>query len=169
MPVARRRPAAGRAALVRDEARARRRLDELDRRSRPNAAARFLRICETVSFAHAKRHRPLRPQAGERDARRFRRGAGDGLGRGARDRRERRSRCRHARLHGPRAGAGAIVDASTDVFALGAMLRAILPSNVPRPLRRDLRESVSGRARRIATRPCARSANDIANWLDGQP
>ena len=44
----------------------------------------FLRICETVAFAHAQGDRPPRPQAVQRDGGRVRRGAGAGLGHRAR-------------------------------------------------------------------------------------
>ncbi|HEX3578498.1 MAG TPA: hypothetical protein VHY33_08030, partial [Thermoanaerobaculia bacterium] len=60
---------------------------------------------------------------------------------------------------------GAIVDASTDVFALGAMLRATLPSNLPRPLAAICaKASADAKSDRYAT--VRALANDIANWLD---
>jgi len=63
---------------------------------------------------------------------------------------------------------GAIVDASTDVFALGAMLRAILPSNLPRPLAAICaKASAAAKHDRYATVHAL--ASDIANWLDDQP
>ena len=63
---------------------------------------------------------------------------------------------------------GAVVDASTDVFALGAMLRAILPSNVPRPLAAICaKASAAAKDDRYAT--VRALASDIAKWLDDQP
>jgi serine/threonine protein kinase len=63
---------------------------------------------------------------------------------------------------------GEIVDASTDVFALGAMLRAILPPNLPRPLAAICaRASATAKDDRYAS--VRALANDIANWLDDQP
>jgi serine/threonine protein kinase len=63
---------------------------------------------------------------------------------------------------------GAIVDASTDVFALGAMLRAILPSNLPRPLAAICaKASAAEKVNRYTTVPAL--ATDIANWLENQP
>ena len=65
-------------------------------------------------------------------------------------------------------GARKVVDASTDVFALGAMLRAILPSNVPRPLAAICaKASATAKDDRYAT--VRALASDIAKWLDDQP
>ena len=40
----------------------------------------FEQVCQTVAYAHARRRDPPRPQAGQRDGRLLRRGAGGGLG-----------------------------------------------------------------------------------------
>jgi hypothetical protein len=63
---------------------------------------------------------------------------------------------------------GAMVDATTDIFALGATLRAILPSTLPRPLAAICaKASASETTNRYAT--VRELANDISNWLDNQP
>jgi serine/threonine-protein kinase len=128
----------------------------------------FLRICEAVSFAHANGivHCDLKPENvmlgdfGEvlvmdwgvaRES-----GANDSLIAGTRG------------FMSPEQEQGAIVDASTDVFALGAMLRAILPSKLPRPLAAICaKASATEKEDRYATVPAL--ATDIANWLDSQP
>jgi len=144
-----------------------RRLDEL------NAPAAellrvFLRICEAVSFAHANGiiHCDLKPEnvmLGDfvevlvmdwgiaRET-----GASDSTIAGTRG------------FLSPEQEQGASVDAATDVFALGAMLRAILPSNLPRPLAAiAAKASAVAKHDRYAT--VRALASDIANWLDDQP
>jgi serine/threonine-protein kinase len=144
-----------------------RRLDEL------NAPAAellrvVLRICEAVSFAHANGivHCDLKPENVM---------LGDfgevlvmdwGLARA--------TGAREAIIAGtrgfmsPEQEQGAAVDTSTDIFALGAMLRAILPSNLPRPLAAICaKASAAEKADRYAT--VRMLADDIANWLDNQP
>lgn len=63
---------------------------------------------------------------------------------------------------------GTSIDASTDVFALGAMLRAILPAKLPRPL-----AAICAKATAPVQRdryPSVRAlANDVSRWLDSQP
>jgi hypothetical protein len=63
---------------------------------------------------------------------------------------------------------GSSIDASTDVFALGAMLRAILPAKLPRPL-----AAICAKATAPAQGdryPSARDlADDVSRSLDGQP
>jgi serine/threonine protein kinase len=144
-----------------------RRLDELNA---PTAELLrvFLRICEAVSFAHAGGivHCDLKPEnvmlgdfgevlvmdwgvAREK-------GASDAIIGGTRG------------FMAPEQEQGAIVDPSTDVFALGAMLRAVLPSNLPRPLAAICaKASAIEKADRYAT--VRELANDIANWLDDRP
>jgi serine/threonine-protein kinase len=144
-----------------------RRLDELNA-SATELLRVFLRICEAVSFAHANGivHCDLKPENvmlgdfGEvlvmdwgvaRET-----GASDALIAGTRG------------FMSPEQEQGAIVDASTDVFALGAMLRAILPSNLPRPLAAICaKASAAAKDDRYAT--VRELASDIANWLDNQP
>jgi serine/threonine-protein kinase len=144
-----------------------RRLDEL------NAPAAellrvFLRICEAVSFAHANGivHCDLKPENvmlgdfGEvlvmdwgvaRET-----GASESMIAGTRG------------FMSPEQEQGATVDASTDVFALGAMLRAILPSNLSRPLAAIcVKASANAKEDRYAT--VRALASDIANWLGEQP
>jgi serine/threonine protein kinase len=128
----------------------------------------FLRICEAVSFAHANGivHCDLKPENvmlgdfGEvlvmdwgvaRET-----GASDSTIAGTRG------------FMAPEQEQGAIVDASTDVFALGAMLRAILPSNLPRPLA-AICAKASASAKDDRYESVRALANDIANWLDNQP
>jgi Serine/threonine protein kinase len=60
--------------------------DRLDRwmassRDLPERLGVFLRVCETVAFAHAAWRRPPRSETGKRDGRGIRRGAGSRLGR----------------------------------------------------------------------------------------
>jgi serine/threonine-protein kinase len=144
-----------------------RRLDEL---SAPAAELLrvFLRICEAVSFAHANgiMHCDLKPENvmlgdfGEvlvmdwgvaRET-----GASQSLIAGTRG------------FMAPEQEQGAAVEASMDVFALGAILRAILPSNLPRSLAAICaRASAIAKEDRYAT--VRALANDIANWLDDQP
>jgi serine/threonine-protein kinase len=144
-----------------------RRLDELDA-SVADLLRVFLRICEAVSFAHANGivHCDLKPENvmlgdfGEvlvmdwgvaRES-----GASDALIAGTRG------------FMSPEQEQGAAIDASTDVYALGAMLRAILPSNVPRSLGAICaKASAPEKADRYAS--VRDMANDIANWLDGHP
>jgi serine/threonine-protein kinase len=144
-----------------------RRLDELNA-STSDLLRVFLRICEAVSFAHANGivHCDLKPENvmlgdfGEvlvmdwgvaRES-----GANDSLIAGTRG------------FMAPEQEEGAIVDASMDVFALGAMLRAILPSNLPRPLAAICaKASATEKVNRYAT--VRELANDIANWLENQP
>lgn len=144
-----------------------RRLDELNA-PMADLLRVFLRICEAVSFAHANGivHCDLKPENvmlgdfGEvlvmdwgvaRDT-----GASDATIAGTRG------------FMSPEQEQGAIVDASTDIFALGAMLRAILPSNLPRPLAAVCaKASAVAKVDRYAT---VRSlANDVASWIDDQP
>jgi serine/threonine protein kinase len=144
-----------------------RRLDELNA---PTAELLrvFLRICEAVSFAHANSivHCDLKPENvmlgdfGEvlvmdwgvaRET-----GTSETMIAGTRG------------FMSPEQEQGAIVDASTDVFALGAMLRAILPSNLPRALAAICaKASAPAKDDRYAT--VRALASDIANWLDDQP
>jgi len=143
------------------------RLDEL------NAATAellrvFLRICEAVAFAHANGivHCDLKPENVM---------LGDfgevlvmdwGVARqtGARDARIAGTRGFMA----PEQERGEAVDASTDIFALGVMLRAILPSKLPRALDAIcVKASAPAKADRYAT---ARDlADDVSRWLDSQP
>jgi serine/threonine protein kinase len=63
---------------------------------------------------------------------------------------------------------GEAVDASADIFALGAMLRAILPSKLPRALDAICAKAAAPvKSDRYAT---ARDlANDLSRWIDKQP
>jgi len=128
----------------------------------------FLRICEAVSFAHANGvvHCDLKPENVM---------LGDfgevlvmdwGVARAA--------GVNGAPIAGTRGfmapeqeqGTSSI-DASTDVFALGAMLRAILPK-LPRPLAAICAKATApAQSDRYTT---ARAlADDVSRWLDGQP
>jgi serine/threonine protein kinase len=144
-----------------------RRLDELDAPAAELLRV-FLRICEAVSFAHANAivHCDLKPENvmlgdfGEvlvmdwgvaRET-----GGSDAIIAGTRG------------FMSPEQEHGASVDASTDVFALGAMLRAILPSNLPRPLAAICaKASAAEKVNRYAS--VRELATDIANWLDNEP
>ncbi|HEV7572776.1 MAG TPA: serine/threonine-protein kinase [Thermoanaerobaculia bacterium] len=144
-----------------------RRLDELNA---PTAELLrvFLRICEAVSFAHANGivHCDLRPENvmlgdfGEvlvmdwgvaREA-----GASVAMIAGTRG------------FMSPEQEEGEIVDVSTDVFALGAMLLAILPSNLPRPLA-AICAKASAAAKNDRYESVGALAKDISNWLGTQP
>jgi serine/threonine-protein kinase len=143
-----------------------RRLDELIA-APPELLRIFLRICEAVSFAHANGvvHCDLKPENvmlgdfGEvmvmdwgvaRAA-----GASDVIA-GTRG------------FMAPEQERGTSIDASTDVFALGAMLRTILPAKLPRPL-----AAICAKATAAAQRDRYSSvrdlADDVSRWLDGQP
>ncbi len=62
----------------------------------------------------------------------------------------------------------ASIDATTDVFALGAMLRVLLPGKLPRPLAAVCaRATASLQADRYKT--ASGLASDVSRWLDGQP
>jgi serine/threonine-protein kinase len=143
-----------------------RRLDEL-RTAPPELLRIFLRICEAVSFAHANGvvHCDLKPENvmlgdfGEvlvmdwgvaRAA-----GASEVIA-GTRG------------FMAPEQERGTSIDASTDVFALGAMLRTMLPAKLPRPL-----AAICAKATAAAQRdryPSVRDlADDVSRWLDGQP
>jgi serine/threonine protein kinase len=143
------------------------RLDEL------NAATAdllriFLRICEAVAFAHANGivHCDLKPENVM---------LGDfgevlvmdwGIAReaGARDARIAGTRGFMA----PEQERGEAVDASADIFALGVMLRTILPSKLPRALDAICaKASAPAKSDRYAA---ARDlADDVSRWLDSQP
>jgi serine/threonine-protein kinase len=144
-----------------------RRLDELNAPT-TDLLRVFLRICEAVSFAHANGivHCDLKPENvmlgdfGEvlvmdwgvaRET-----SASDALISGTRG------------FMSPEQEQGAIIDASTDVFALGAMLRAILPSNLPRPMV-AICAKASAPAKNDRYESVRVLANDISNWLDNQP
>ncbi len=143
-----------------------RRLDELH--ATPAELLRvFLRICEAVSFAHANGivHCDLKPENVM---------LGDfgevlvmdwGVARAA--------GAKSASIAGTRGFMApeqeqgtAAIDASTDVFALGALLRAILPK-LPRPL-----AAICAKATASVQRDRYAAANDLADdvsrWLDGQ-
>jgi serine/threonine-protein kinase len=143
-----------------------RRLDELNA---PTAELLrvFLRICEAASFAHANGivHCDLKPENvmlgdfGEvlvMDWGVARASGVTDVIAGTRG------------FMSPEQEQGAIVDASTDVFALGAMLRAILPSNLPRPLA-AICAKASAAAKDDRYADVRELATDIANWLDEQP
>lgn len=142
-----------------------RRLDEL-RATRPELLRVFLRICEAVAFAQANGivHCDLKPENvmlgdfgevlvmdwGVARAP----GASDVIA-GTRG------------FMAPEQEQGSI-DASTDIFALGAMLRIILAAKTPRSLAAICAKATAPLQRdRYAT---ARDlANDVSRWLDGQP
>ena len=143
-----------------------RRLDELNA---PTAELLrvFLRICEAVSFAHANGivHCDLKPENvmlgdfGEvlvMDWGVARASGVTDVIAGTRG------------FMSPEQEQGATVDASTDVFALGAMLRAILPSNLPRPLA-AICAKASSLAKDDRYANVRALASDIASWLDEQP
>jgi serine/threonine protein kinase len=143
-----------------------RRLDELN--TAPAELLRvFLRICEAVSFAHANGvvHCDLKPENvmlgdfGEvlvmdwgvaRAA-----GASEVIA-GTRG------------FMAPEQEQGTSIDASTDVFALGAMLRAILPAKVPRPLAAICAKATAP-AQSDRYPSVLALADDVSRWLDGQP
>jgi serine/threonine-protein kinase len=144
-----------------------RRLDELDA-STSELLRVFLRICEAVSFAHANGivHCDLKPENvmlgdfGEvllmdwgvaRET-----GATELMIAGTRG------------FMSPEQEQGALVDASTDVFALGAMLRSILSSNLPRPLA-AICATASAVAKDDRYATVRDLASDIANWLENRP
>jgi eukaryotic-like serine/threonine-protein kinase len=143
------------------------RLDEL------NAATAdllrvFLRICEAVAFAHANGiiHCDLKPENvmlgdfGEvlvmdwgvaRET-----GSSDAQIAGTRG------------FMAPEQERGESIDASADIFALGVMLRTILPSKLPRALDAICAKAAAPvKSDRYAT---ARDlAKDLSRWLDKQP
>jgi serine/threonine-protein kinase len=143
-----------------------RRLDELS--AAPAELLRvFLRICEAVSFAHANGivHCDLKPENvmlgdfGEvlvmdwgvaRAA-----GASDVIA-GTRG------------FMAPEQEQGTAIDVSTDVFALGAMLRTILPAKIPRPLAAICAKATApAQANRYSS--VRALADDVSHWLDSQP
>jgi serine/threonine protein kinase len=145
-----------------------RRLDEMN--AAPAELLRvFLRICEAVAFAHANGviHCDLKPENvmlgdfGEvlvmdwgvaRAA-----GATDTLVVGTRG------------FMAPEQEQGtSSIDASTDVFALGAILRTILPAKIPRPLAAICMKA-SAPAQRDRYASARDLADDVSRWLDGQP
>ena len=144
-----------------------RRLDELN--AAPAEMLRvFLRICEAVAFAHANGivHCDLKPENvmlgdfGEvlvmdwgvaRAA-----GADSTILAGTRG------------FMAPEQEQGtSSINSSTDVFALGAMLRAILP-NLPRPLAAICAKATAP-AQRDRYTTAHELAGDVSRWLDGQP
>jgi len=143
-----------------------RRLDELS--AAPAELLRvFLRICEAVSFAHANGvvHCDLKPENvmlgdfGEvlvmdwgvaRAA-----GASEVIA-GTRG------------FMAPEQEQGTSIDASTDVFALGAMLRTILPAKLPRPLAAICAKATAP-AQGDRYSSVRALADDVSRWLDGQP
>jgi len=146
-----------------------RRLDEVHAAT-PELLRVFLRICEAVAFAHAKGivHCDLKPENvmlgdfgevlvmdwGVARAQ----GANDSLVAGTRG------------FMAPEQeqGEAALIGPSTDVYALGAMLRAILPAEFPRPLAAICAKAGAAAQRdRYAT--VRALADDVSRWLDGQP
>lgn len=128
----------------------------------------FLRICEAVSFAHANGivHCDLKPENvmlgdfGEvlvmdwGVARAS--GARDGVVAGTRG------------FMAPEQEQGQPVEAGADIFALGAMLRELLPAKHSRPLAAICSKATAREPRdRYAT--ARELANDVARWLDGGP
>jgi serine/threonine protein kinase len=146
-----------------------RRLDELQ--APPIELLRvFQRICEAVAFAHANGvvHCDLKPENvmlgdfGEvlvmdwgvaREA-----GAAEGIVAGTRG---------YMAPEQERGDANAI-DPATDVFALGAMLRALLPAKLPKPLAAICAKATASAQRdRYAT--ARELAADVTLWLDNRP
>jgi serine/threonine-protein kinase len=144
-----------------------RRLDKLCA-STPELLRVFLRICEAVAFAHANGivHCDLKPENvmlgdfgevlvmdwGVARAP----GASDVIA-GTRG------------FMAPEQERGdTSIDASTDVFALGAMLRTILPATLPRALAAVCAKATAPlqRDRYVNARDLA---DDVSRWLDGQP
>jgi Serine/threonine protein kinase len=65
-------------------------------------------------------------------------------------------------------GENVSIDASTDVFALGAMLRALLPSTIPKALAAICaKATAAAQCDRYAT--AGDLAADITRWLDNRP
>lgn len=146
-----------------------RRLDELQSPTTELLRV-FLRICEAVAFAHANGiiHCDLKPENvmlgdfGEvlvmdwgvaREP-----GANDALVAGTRG------------FMAPEQeqGATASIGPSTDVYALGAMLRTLLPIKLPRPLAAICaKATAAGQRDRYTT--ARELADDVSRWLDGQP
>jgi eukaryotic-like serine/threonine-protein kinase len=143
------------------------RLDEL------NAATAdllrvFLRICEAIAFAHANGivHCDLKPENVM---------LGDfgevlvmdwGVARetGSRDAQIAGTRGFMA----PEQERGESIDASADIFALGVMLRTILPSKLPRALDAICAKAAAPvKSDRYAT--TRDLANDLSRWIDKQP
>ena len=144
-----------------------RRLDEWSA-TLPELLRVFLRICDAVAFAHANGivHCDLKPENvmlgdfGEvlvmdwGVARTT--GANDSLVVGTRG------------YMSPEQERGDAVDSSADIFALGAMLRALLPAKLPRPLAAVCAKATApAQADRYAT--VRDLADDVSRWLDGQP
>jgi serine/threonine-protein kinase len=142
------------------------RLDEL-RAAPPELLRVFLRICEAVSFAHANGvvHCDLKPENvmlgdfGEvlvMDWGVARATGASEMIAGTRG------------FMAPEQEQGTSIDASTDVFALGAMLRAILPAKLARPLTAICAKATApAQADRYSS--VRELADDVSQWLDGQP
>jgi serine/threonine-protein kinase len=144
-----------------------RRLDELE--AQPLELLRVLqRICEAVAFAHANGvvHCDLKPENvmlgdfGEvlvmdwGVAREI--GTAGGVVAGTRG------------YMAPEQETGVAVDAAADVFALGAMLRALLPAKLPKPLAAICAKATAPNPR--DRYPSARDlAADVTLWLDNKP
>jgi serine/threonine-protein kinase len=144
-----------------------RRLDELE--ARPLELLRvFQRICESVAFAHANGvvHCDLKPENvmlgdfGEvlvmdwGVAREI--GTAAGVVAGTRG------------YMAPEQENGVAVDAPADVFALGAMLRALLPAKLPKPLAAICAKATAPNPR--DRYPSARDlVADVTLWLDNKP
>ena len=144
-----------------------RRLDELE--AQPLELLRiFLRICEAVAFAHANGvvHCDLKPENvmlgdfGEvlvmdwGVARKI--GATASVVAGTRG------------YMAPEQESGIALDAAADVFALGAMLRALLPAKLPKPLAAICAKATAPVP--YDRYPSARDlAADVTLWLDNKP
>ena len=128
----------------------------------------FLRICEAVSFAHANGivHCDLKPENvmlgdfGEvlvmdwGVARQS--GARDAIVAGTRG------------FMAPEQERGETVDAGADIFALGAILRELLPAKLPRSLTAICAKATApAQSDRYAT--VRELAEDVSRWLDGYP
>jgi serine/threonine protein kinase len=150
-----------------------RRLDQVARESHPASELLriFLRICEAVAFAHERGvvHCDLKPEnimLGELGevlvmdwgiARAAGRASGDRVIAGTRG------------FMAPEQERGDVesIDASTDVHALGAILRALLP-DTPKPLAAVIAKATSpDRARRYAD--ASELSDEIVRYLDDAP
>lgn len=130
----------------------------------------FQRICEAVAFAHANGvvHCDLKPEnvmlgdfgevlVMDWGVARVR-GAGDVLVAGTRG----------YMAPEQERGESQSIDASTDVFALGAMLRALLPPGIPKSLAAICAKAAAPAQRdRYAT--VGDLAEDVTRWLDNRP
>ena len=112
----------------------------------------------------------MRSQTAEHHGGGIRRSLRGGLGRGARARWRAGAARGHTTIHGAGTIGGRLpaVDARTDIFALGRILRDLIPDPPPRPLA-AIAQKASAEDAAARFGDVQQLAADVGRYLDGQP